>query len=221
MLFKKIENFVHNVLNKIKYKNKVKCQKNSFFDSQCTFEGRNLLASKSSLYNVKMGYASYVGSDCVVRNTVIGRYTCIGPFVKVIEGTHPTRKYVSVHPAFYSLKKQCGMTYVKKQKFEEEKYVDNDNKYIVKIGNDVWIGANCTILQGVTIGDGAIIASGSIVISDVEPYTIVGGNPAKKIRDRFNEKEIEYLNNLKWWDKPEEWIIKNAEQFEDIKNFVL
>ena len=193
MLFKKIENFVHNVLNKIKYKNKVKCQKNSFFDSQCTFEGRNLLASKSSLYNVKMGYASYVGSDCVVRNTVI------------------------VHPAFYSLKKQCGMTYVKKQKFEEEKYVDNDNKYIVKIGNDVWIGANCTILQGVTIGDGAIIASGSIVISDVEPYTIVGGNPAKKIRDRFNEKEIEYLNNLKWWDKPEEWIIKMLNNLKILK----
>ena len=68
------------------------------------------------------------------------------------------------------------------------------------IGNDVWIGYNATIMAGVTIGDGAIIAANATVTKDVEPYTIVGGNPAKPIRKRFSEEQIAELLALKWWD---------------------
>jgi acetyltransferase-like isoleucine patch superfamily enzyme len=70
----------------------------------------------------------------------------------------------------------------------------------VIIGNDVWIALNTLILSGVTIGDGAIIAANSVVTKDVEPYTIVGGNPAKKIRNRFDNKTIENLLKIRWWD---------------------
>ncbi|MDR1476773.1 MAG: CatB-related O-acetyltransferase [Rickettsiales bacterium] len=70
------------------------------------------------------------------------------------------------------------------------------------IGNDVWIGQNATILPGVHIGDGAIIGLNSVVGSDVEPYTIVAGNPAKPIRKRFDDELIGLLLELKWWDKP-------------------
>jgi acetyltransferase-like isoleucine patch superfamily enzyme len=70
----------------------------------------------------------------------------------------------------------------------------------VIIGNDVWIALNTLILSGVTIGDGAIIAANSVVTKDVEPYTIVGGNPAKKIKNRFDDKTIEDLLKIKWWD---------------------
>lgn len=74
------------------------------------------------------------------------------------------------------------------------------------IGNDVWIGQNSTILPGVHIGDGAIIGLNSVVSKDVEPYSIVVGNPAKFIRKRFDDELIELLKTLKWWDKPVEEI---------------
>ncbi|MDR1362598.1 MAG: CatB-related O-acetyltransferase [Spirochaetaceae bacterium] len=76
------------------------------------------------------------------------------------------------------------------------------------IGNDVWIGQNVTILPGVKIGDGAIIGTKSVVGSDIEPYTIAAGNPAKIIRKRFDEELIELLLKLKWWDLPIEEINK-------------
>ena len=74
------------------------------------------------------------------------------------------------------------------------------------IGNDVWIGQNATIMPGVKIGDGAIIGLGSVVASDVEPYTIVAGNPARPIRKRFDNELIDLLLQLKWWDKDIEEI---------------
>lgn len=68
------------------------------------------------------------------------------------------------------------------------------------IGNDVWIGQNVTILPGVHIGDGAIIGASSVVGHNVEPYTIVVGNPARAIRKRFDDKLIQIMEELKWWD---------------------
>jgi len=77
------------------------------------------------------------------------------------------------------------------------------------IGNDVWIGYQAMIMPGVTIGDGAIIASRAVVTSDIAPYTIVGGNPAIQIRKRFDDKIIERLLELKWWDWDIEIITEN------------
>lgn len=79
------------------------------------------------------------------------------------------------------------------------------------VGNDVWIGQNATILPGVTIGDGAIIAANSVVTRDVPPYGIAGGNPAKLIRTRFDDGMITFLLELKWWDWPAERIFRNLE----------
>jgi len=77
------------------------------------------------------------------------------------------------------------------------------------IGNDVWFGYKSTIMPGVKIGDGAIIATQSVVIKDVEPYTIVGGNPAKVIRKRFDDDTIQQLCEIKWWDWPIDKITRN------------
>lgn len=74
------------------------------------------------------------------------------------------------------------------------------------VGNDVWIGQNATILPGVHIGDGAIIGLNSVVASDVEPYTIVAGNPARPVRKRFDGELIEMIERLRWWDKSIEEI---------------
>ena len=84
-----------------------------------------------------------------------------------------------------------------------------DNKGDIVIGNDVWIGFEAVILSGVTIGDGAVIGSRAVVTKDVEPYTIVGGVPAKAIRKRFDEQTIEKLEKIGWWNWSEEQIRQN------------
>ena len=76
----------------------------------------------------------------------------------------------------------------------------------IVIGNDVWIGLNSTILDGITIGNGAVIAAGSVVTKNVEPYSIVGGNPAKLIKYRFSSELIKRIEDLKFWDMPMEII---------------
>lgn len=78
------------------------------------------------------------------------------------------------------------------------------------VGNDVWFGYRTLIMPGVRIGDGAIIASGSVVTSDVEPYTIVGGNPAKPIRRRYEPAQVDALLRAAWWDWPVELVTEHA-----------
>ncbi|MBP2628234.1 MAG: vatD [Firmicutes bacterium] len=79
------------------------------------------------------------------------------------------------------------------------------------IGNDVWIGQNVTIMPGVKIGDGVIIAANSTLVKDVKSYTIVGGNPAKEIKKRFSDEKIELLLEIQWWNWDEKKIFENLE----------
>ena len=93
------------------------------------------------------------------------------------------------------------------------------------IGNDVWIGQNVTILSGVHIGDGAIIGMNSVVGSDVPPYTIVAGNPARTIRKRFDDELIELMLEFRWWDRSIEEInslipILSCSDLEKVKNYI-
>lgn len=90
------------------------------------------------------------------------------------------------------------------------------NKGNIEIGNDVWIGYNATIMAGVKIGDGAIIATNATVVSDVKPYTIVGGNPAREIKKRFSSEIIERLLKLQWWNWDIEKITKNVQNLTDL-----
>lgn len=92
----------------------------------------------------------------------------------------------------------------------------------VTIGNDVWIGRNAIIMSGVTIGDGAVIAARSLVVKDVPPYGIVGGNPAKLIRHRFAPDVVEQLRAIAWWTWPEERVRRAAPllQGPDIHAFI-
>jgi acetyltransferase-like isoleucine patch superfamily enzyme len=80
----------------------------------------------------------------------------------------------------------------------------------IRIGNDVWIGAKATIMSGVNIGHGSIVAAGSLVTKDVEPYSIVGGNPAKHLKYRFDKNQIDDLLDIAWWNWNESKIKENA-----------
>lgn len=184
-------------------------------DLEC--EGMNVF-HKNVTFRGKIGYGSYIGERSRL-NAVIGRYCSISSDVKTISGTHPTYGFVSTHPAFFSTNKQAGFTYVTENCFREDIFADNE-MHLVRIGNDVWIGSNVLLLPGISIGDGAIIAAGAVVTKDIEPYSIVGGVPAKVIRKRFSEEKIEALVLLKWWNWGEKFIAEKADCFQDIDKFL-
>lgn len=188
---------------------------NASIDLYTKFEGENYLGSKVKVRSSKIGYGSYIATNSIIVKTIIGRYTSIGPNVNIILGQHPTSTFVSTHPAFYS-KNTKNLSYVTSQLYNEFRYADKNSTYSAVIGNDVWIGENAKIMEGITIGDGAIVAAGSIITKNVPNYAIVGGVPAKIIRYRFSKENIKFMNELKWWDRSEEWIIKNINLFNDI-----
>lgn len=192
--------------------------KGSFIGYSSVFEGRNSLGNNSVFISSSLGYASYIGGESRFSRTQIGRYCSIGPNVECIFGRHPSHTFVSTHPAFFSINHSIGLSYVQEQRFQEHpEPLDEEGKCTIRIGNDVWIGANVAILDGITVGDGAIIAANALVTKDVPPYTIVGGVPAKELKKRFTDEEINFLLKIKWWDKPEQWLSKYAAYFDDIE----
>lgn len=136
---------------------------------------------------------SYISYNCTINNCEIGKFCSIAKGVKIGLGKHPVN-FISTSPIFYSPKNPLRKIFSKTAKFQENEHV--------KIGNDVWIGANVIILDGITVGNGAIIGANSVVNKDVPPFSIVGGVPAKLIKKRFEENIIELLENSNWWDMP-------------------
>lgn len=187
------------------------------YSENSLFEGKNLLNS-ASVYNCHVGEGTYISGGSGFRDAQIGKYCSIGPNVRNGFSVHPSQIFVSTHPAFYSIKKQAGFTFVNQQRFNETVFIDE--QYRIRIGNDVWIGNSVKLMDGIRIGDGAIIATGSVVTKDVEPYSIVGGVPAKFIRYRFTPEQINFLLDFKWWDKGSDWIEKNHEYFDNISQFM-
>lgn len=191
----------------------------SYLSYLTKLEGHNMLGRNTYAPGSVLGYGSYLSDNCYFYQAQIGRYTCIGPRSAAICGRHPVGKFVSVHPAFFSKAGFAGLRYTRTQTFEEFKYADADKKRSVLIGNDVWIGADVKIMEGVKVGDGAVVAAGALVLRDVEPYTVVAGAPARFMKNRFTPDEAAFLQELKWWDKPRDWIKESAPYFDDINLF--
>lgn len=176
----------------------------SFADSKSTFNEYNSLAFGTILKNTEIGKYTYV-AGARIQSAKVGRFCSIGPRARIGGlGRHPT-EWISTHPVFFSTLKQANITYAEKDFFDECGEVI--------IGNDVWIGADAIVLDGVSIGDGAIIAAGAVVTKDVEPYSIVGGVPAKIIRYRFTDIQINFLQEMSWWNWPDEILRSHAELF--------
>jgi chloramphenicol O-acetyltransferase type B len=144
-----------------------------------------------SMNNVKLGRFSYVGVQSSVHMTTIGSFCSVGHYFLCGFGEHPTR-FVSTSPLFYSTLKQCGVSFTDRDFFQEREEIS--------IGHDVWIGVRVFIRDGVKIGNGAIVAAGSVVVEDVQDYAIVGGVPAKVVRFRFPPEMIKQLLEIEWWN---------------------
>lgn len=164
-----------------------------------SLEGHNTIQKEANLIGCILGYGTYIERGTQLINVKLGRYSSIAPGVKNIGGNHPTKEHVSTYPGFYSASTTDAVSFVKTQKFEEFKYIDEDKKFLNSIGNDVWIGTDAVIMQGVTVGDGVVVAAGALVTKDVEatwsssmemissssvhPFL----NPSMKLYASFNE----------------------------------
>lgn len=180
--------------------------------SNCSFGKYNVLSRNTMVVNSHLGDFTYVNTNSYVLWTTLGKYCSIGPDVKIAPGKHPATVYVSTHPITFNRQRNFVKHYTKGHNFK--------NYEPVIIGNDVWIGANAVIMDGVHIADGAIVAANAVVVKNVGPYEIVGGNPAKFIKKRFTDAQINYLLDFKWWDKDEDWIEENISRFWNVKEFI-
>ncbi len=162
---------------------------------------------------VRMGSCSYVSYNSRLFNVEVGKFCSIGPYVQIGLARHPSRTFVSTYPAFYSNDNDgCP------SRFREKKTFD-DSVPKTSIGHDVWIGSNATIPGGIQIGTGVIVAAGSVVVKDIPPYMVVGGNPAQVIRHRFSEEQIKILLASEWWNWSIEAIKRHLDAFSDIEKF--
>jgi chloramphenicol O-acetyltransferase type B len=181
------------------------------FVRKVIFGKYNYVGQNVFLVSCSLGDFSYIGNGTVATHAKIGKFCSIGPNVKIAPGRHPTSIFVSTHPATFG-----NPSFMLAGLSANSMYEGN---IPVVIGNDVWIGANSIILDGVKFGDGAVVAANSVVTKDVPPYCVVGGSPAKFIKKRFDEEQVELLLRISWWDREEQWLRKNIRLFWDIGNF--
>ena len=187
---------------------------------QSIFEdiGYNSIEGGATILQSDVGRGTYIRYGCILRNTKVGRYCCIAPGVKTVYGEHPTSNCVALHPSFYKDKSIAGLSFGHDSGFEE--YKTTKNGYYCEIGNDVWIGTDVKLMAGITVGNGCIIAAGSIVTKDVPSYSIVAGVPAKIIRFRFSQEQVSVLEKYQWWNKDLKWITQNISVFDNIDDFI-
>ncbi|MFK2294570.1 CatB-related O-acetyltransferase [Bacteroides fragilis] len=158
--------------------------------------------------DAKIGAHSYIAANTDIENAVIGKYCSIADHCRVGMSGH-SLSCLSTSPIFTQTVNALREQWIEKDVFEHK-----DEEETTILGNDVWVGSHVLINGGVKIGDGACIASGAVVVKDVPPYTIVGGVPAKVIRSRFPEDVIEKLEEIKWWNLPEDILKKKIGLFQ-------
>lgn len=177
---------------------------------ESTIHRTSKVGYRSNVIRLKMDKYSYMGNNSSIMNTNIGKFCSIASYCAIGGGEHPTN-WVSTSPCFY------GQSSSIKGKFSNKEY--NDSK-VVNIGNDVWIGEKCFIKSGISIGDGVIIGSHTVVTKDIPPYAIAVGSPAKVIKYRFNDDIIKQLLDIQWWNFDDIKLEKYSNLFDNPEEFI-
>ena len=162
----------------------------------------------------ELGDYSYLGEGCMVADAEIGKFCAIAAQVRIGAPNHPLDR-PSQHRFTY-----CPEYYTADAERDHAFFRDRRADRVV-IGNDVWIGHAVIVMPGVTVGDGAVLAAGAVVTRDVAPYAIVGGVPAKQIRERFSRDIAAQLSKIAWWNWPAEIIFQRLPEFQsgDVEAF--
>ena len=156
-----------------------------------------------------LGDYSYLGENCDVADTAIGKFTAIANLVRIGAPNHPMDR-PSQHRFTY-----CPEYYEASATRDHDFFADRRDAKVT-IGHDCWIGHGAIVLPGVSVGDGAVIAAGAVVSRNVAPYTIVGGVPARAIRQRFPEAIAARLARIAWWDWPDEVLFRRLADFQSV-----
>lgn len=170
---------------------------NAIIEPGSSFTSEVKIGRKSRVYrdcivnHSKIGSYSYINYKTLVQNASIGNYCSISHNVSIGLGKHPLNLF-STSPIFYKSKNVLGVNLISSD-------IDFEEYSPISIGHDVWIGANAIILDGVDVGNGAVIAAGSVVTKNVPAYAIVGGVPAKVLKYRFGKEVRGKLEKSKWW----------------------
>lgn len=163
------------------------------------------IASGCDINFLTIGRYSYVGKNAYIFKAKIGAFCSIADNCHIGAPGHPI-SFASTSPVFSKGRNTLGTN------FANHWFSEGDE---VIIENDVWIGAGVNVKSGIKIGTGVVIGMGSVVTHDVPCYEIWAGNPAKKIRDRFNEEIAHGLLELKWWELSDSVLYKYGEYFND------
>lgn len=153
---------------------------------------------------------SFCGYDCTILNTKIGAFCSIADNVYIGGSAHPIH-FVSTSPVFLSHRDSV------KEKFSHHDFYDLPETIV---GNDVWIGYGARVKAGVRIGNGAVVGMGAVVTRDVPAYGIVGGNPARLIKFRFDDETCEAIEQTQWWNYDDEKLREQAIHFQDPSEFL-
>lgn len=181
----------------------------SYATPDCLFSAHNRIYRRAYLRDCSLGRMSYVAEGSRIGFADIGAFSSIGPGIALGGlGWHPTDR-LSTHPAFYSARLQAGASFIPQQDgIGQQRELPRTT-----VGNDVWMGVGCIVLDGLSIGDGAVIAAGAVVTRDVPAYAIVGGVPAHIIRYRFDPDTIAALLDWRWWQLSDAQLRPLARQF--------
>ena len=179
-----------NLLNSLRFRSLISCSQ---------LDPHSSVGSFSRIHASRLGSYSYCSSYCHLIKTFVGRYTSIGPWVKIVAGlhnyqafstspifTHQSIPNISIpsHPVFDDLNKENVIC---------------SSASSTHIQSDVWIGSSVLIYSGVTIGHGSVISAGSLVASNIPPYSICKGIPARVTKKRFSHHAINMLDESEWW----------------------